>query len=396
MNILVACDSYKGCMSSAQANQQIKKGLIAANPELEVSTFEIADGGEGMVDAFVEASQGQIRKASCFDLYGRRIIVRYGYDPKTRTACVEAASCLGLTLYPKERRQPLETSSYGLGVLIREVIKTDVETLIIGLGGTGTNDAGMGMLEAFGAVFYNKSRRRIHASSGTLNRIAFIDKSHFHFPGQISLVAACDVNNPLLGEQGATFIFGKQKGLSKMEQYRTESGVSHAADKIEQTFHVDIRSKPGSGAAGGLGGMLIGVLDARMEPGLEILARIGQFEEKIQNADLVITGEGQSDLQTLYGKAVFSVAQMAQAQNVPVIVLSGALCAGYEKLYDYGICGIFSTADRAMTFPVAIAQGPQKLEQAAFSLMKLIDAISALTKKKSVSKTEVLSKDDQN
>lgn len=142
--------------------------------------------------------------------------------------------------------------------------------------------------------------------------------------------------------------------------------------------------------------MLIGVLDARMEPGLEILARIGQFEEKIQNADLVITGEGQSDLQTLYGKAVFSVAQMAQAQNVPVIVLSGALGAGYEKLYDYGICGIFSTADRAMTFPVAIAQGPQKLEQAAFSLMKLIDAISALTKKKSVSKTEVLSKDDQN
>lgn len=377
MNILVACDSYKGCMSSSQANTQIRNGLLRKDPKAVVETFEIADGGEGMVSAFIEATGGIRKKAPCVDLYGRKMEAEYGYDPKTKTACVEAASCLGLTLYPRERRHVLDSSSYGLGLLIREVLRDDVRELIIGLGGTGSNDAGMGLLEAFGAVFYNKSRRKIHASSGTLGKIAFIDKSHFRFPAHVRLIAACDVNNPLLGMQGATYVFGKQKGLGRADQIRTEMGVSHAVDKIEQTFHSDIRSEPGSGAAGGLGGMLIGVFRAKMEPGLQILARIGKFEEKLAKADLVITGEGQSDQQTLYGKAVFSVAEMAERIGVPVVVLSGALGAGYEELYEHGVCAIFSTADRAMSFPYAIAHGPEKLEQSAYAVMGLASALNS-------------------
>lgn len=382
MNILVACDSYKGCMSSLQANTQIRKGIERADPDVRVETFEIADGGEGMAQAFAAATGGILKKARCADLYGRRMEAQYGYDPKTKTACIEAASCLGLTLYPRERRRPLDTSSYGLGVLMREVLKEDVRHLIIGLGGTGSNDGGMGMLEAFGAVFYNKSRRKIHASSGNLDRIAFIDKSHFHFPADVSLVAACDVSNPYLGEEGATYVFGKQKGLSRADQIRTERGMAHAADKLEQTFHADIRNLPGAGAAGGLGGPLIGILKALMKPGLQILAEAGHLDDLLERADLVITGEGQTDAQTLFGKAVYSVAQMAAKKDVPVVVLSGALGLGYEALYEHGVSGIFSTADRAMSFPAAIAHGPEKLEQAAFGLMKFIESMSRHLRRK--------------
>lgn len=381
MNILIASDSYKGCMSSAQANLQIESGLKRADPGVQTETFEVSDGGEGMVKAFVKAAGAELKTAPCADLYGRKIMAEYGYDPRTKTACIEAASCLGLTLYPREKRRPLETSSYGLGLLLKEVLKEDVQNIIIGLGGTGSNDGGMGLLEAFGAVFYNRHRKKIHASTGTLGQIAFIDKSHFHFPGQIHLTAACDVSSPLLGPEGATFVFGKQKGLSRTDQIRVENGMKHAADKIEQTFHVDTRLIPGAGAAGGLGSVLIGVFEAQMESGLDVLAKAGRFDEMLKKADLLITGEGQSDQQTLYGKAVFALAQKAEKMKIPVICLSGALGVGYEQLYNHGICGIFSTADRAMSFPTAIALGPQKLEQAAFSLMKMIDGLAPVYRK---------------
>lgn len=371
MNILAASDSFKGCMSSHEANEQIKKGILAAEPSFSVRTFAISDGGEGMVQAYCQAVHGQMRHTRTVDLYGYSVEVQWAYDPCTKTACVEAASCLGLTLYDRMDRRPLAASSRGLGLLMKTVLREDVRTLIVGLGGTGTNDGGMGLLEAFGAVFYDRNRQVLEPCARNLGAVAFIDKRHFHFPRSVNIIAACDVQNPLLGENGATIVFGRQKGLRQAEREKVDWAMGRFAAKISQTFHRDMSEKPGSGAAGGLGGLLQSVFHARMISGIDLLDQMGGLSRAIEHCDLLITGEGQTDAQTLCGKAVWKLTALARERNKPVIVISGALGPGFEELYRHGVCGIFSTADRAMSFQYALKEGPAKLEQTAFSVGRL-------------------------
>lgn len=375
MKILVCSDSFKGCMTSSVANARMAAGILRASPDTQLQTFAVSDGGEGMTEAFAAACRGQIKTIRAKDLYGAEIFVRWGYDPHSKIACIEAASTLGVTLYPYGRRRPLLASSEGLGLLLKEIMKKDVRRIVIGLGGTGTNDGGMGFLAAFGAVFYDVSRRPLQCCAQNLSKIAFIDKRGFHFDGRVELIVACDVQNPLLGASGATWIFGKQKGLHGTQMEDVERGMRHLAAKIDQTFHVDMSSAPGSGAAGGLGGMLQAVFGARQVSGLQLLAKMGGLQEKIAWADAVFTGEGQTDAQSACGKVVSQVAGLARESGTPVICLSGALGVGYEKLYEQGVCAMFSTADRAMSFSQALHHGPAKLEQAAFNLMKLMDAV---------------------
>lgn len=381
MNYLIASDSFKGCMSSSEANERLKRGILRACPEAHTELFSISDGGEGMTQAFVQASHGQMRMLKAWDLYGRPFWSEYGVDENGTTACIEAAGTLGVTLYPHGRRRPMEASSYGFGMMVREVMKRDVRRIILGLGGTGTNDGGMGFLQAFGCVFYDQYRKPLACCAQNLSKIAFIDKRGFHFDGSIELIAACDVDNPLLGPKGATKVFGRQKGLRPAQMEAVEKGMVHFAAKIRQTFHVDMTSKPGSGAAGGLGGILQSVFGARFESGIQVLADIGNLEEKIAQADFVLTGEGQSDLQSSYGKAVSRLARMGKACGTPVVCVSGALGVGYEKLYEQGVCALFSTADRAMSFTQALHHGPAKLEQTAYNLARLIAAAGKETGK---------------
>lgn len=358
-------------MTSLEANEQIRKGLLAAEPSFEVRTFAVSDGGEGMCEAYCQAVGGEMRTARTLDLYGCSIEARWAYDPATRTACIEAASCLGLTLYERADRRPMHASSRGLGLLMKAVLKEDVQRIIVGLGGTGTNDGGMGLLEAFGAVFYDRSRHVLEPCARNLGYVAFIDKRHFWFPRGVEVIAACDVENPLLGENGATMVFGRQKGLRQPERERLEWGMGRFASKISQTFHRDMAARPGSGAAGGLGGILMSVFHASMISGIDLLDQVGGLSQAIAQCDLLITGEGQTDAQTLYGKAVWRLACMAREHDRPVICVSGALGPGFEELYACGVCGIFSTADRAMSFQYALKEGPAKLEQTAFSLGRL-------------------------
>lgn len=375
MKILVAADSYKGCMTSEEANAQIRKGLLAADPHHQIETFTISDGGEGFVQAYVRVHGGEIRTMRTYDLYRNPIVAQYGYDPKTKTAVVEAASTLGLTLYPREKRKPMQTTSFGFGYMLRRIMEKDVRTVMIGLGGTGCCDGGMGFLEAFGCVFYNDCRRMIPAKAMNLTRTAFIDKSRFYFNHRVELKAACDVWSPILGPDGMTWMYGKQKGLSRSEQYFMESGMEHFCAKLDQTFHKDLRTIPGGGSAGGLGGILMGIMRAQKSHGVDILAEESTLIEKIKNCDVLITGEGQTDYQTLHGKAVFSLARIAKDHHVPVICVSGALGIGYEGLYEHGVSALFSTADRAMPFSQAIRQGPQKLEQTAYNIGMLIKSL---------------------
>lgn len=375
MKIFIASDSYKGCMSSREANYRIEKGLHKADPQAKCSSFCISDGGEGFVEAFAQAFQARVEKAEAHDLYGRPLTVSYAWQPERKTVCVEAASVLGLTLYPRPSRRPMEASSHGLGQLCAKLIRElSPQQVVIGLGGTGTNDGGMGFLGAFGARFYDRSRHLLRPSAQNLSKIAFIDKREFSFPASVQFVAACDVSNPFIGENGATHVFGRQKGLRPFQIAGVEKAMSWFCAKIDQTFHVNLNAYPGAGAAGGLGGMLGAVFDARIESGIRLLASGSRMIEEIQDADLVITGEGQSDEQSANGKAVAQIGKMASQYDKPVVVISGALSTGYEKLYDLGIDALFSTADRAMSFSQALKSGPEKLEAQAENIMRLLQA----------------------
>lgn len=381
MKIFIASDSYKGCMSSVQANEQIERGIHRADPSVICDCFAISDGGEGFVEAFAAAGGMQIRSMTVSDLYGTRIRVQYAYDPNSRTAAVEAASMLGLTLTPRALRRPMDASSYGLGELCRQILREhEVDRLFIGLGGTGTNDGGMGFLEAFGAKFFDRSRRRIAPCANSLGKVAFIDKREFRVPSRVEMIAACDVVNPYTGAQGATHVFGPQKGLRPAQILLVEKGMRYFAGKIDQTFHVQLEDKPGGGAAGGLGGVLGEVFGAHMVSGIDLLASGRHMKEKMEAADLIITGEGQSDSQSACGKAVGRIGDLAKECGKPLIVISGALGKGYEALYDHGVCALFSTADRAMAFSQALQSGPEKLERAAENIMRLLLAAKRIWK----------------
>ncbi|WP_323089455.1 glycerate kinase [Allobaculum sp. JKK-2023] len=381
MKVLIASDSFKGCMTSQEANRHIESGIKRADPSIECFSFPISDGGEGMVDAFAFAYHAQVIETRTEDLYHRPIWVRWAYCEEKQIACIEAASVVGLTLYNHGQRHPLDTSSYGLGLLCKEVLRRKkVRQLIIGLGGTGSNDGGMGFLSAFGAVFYDKYRQVLEPCTRSLSKIAFIDKRNFNPPRHVRLIAACDVNNPLLGPQGATWIFGRQKGLTLAQQEMVEAGMEKLNAKIDQTFHVNMNDFMGAGAAGGLGGMLIGVFRAHMVSGMEVLED-GDLKRALQECDFIFTGEGQTDSQSADGKVVSRLAAWAREYEIPMVVISGALGPGYERLYDQGVDAMFSTADRAMSFAYALRHGPQKLEQETWNLMRLILAARRTMKK---------------
>jgi glycerate kinase len=228
----------------------------------------------------------------------------------------------------------------------------------------------MGILEAFGAVFCDANREKLAPCPYSLERIAFIDKRRFQLPRNVSIIVAADVKNPLLGPAGATHTFGRQKGLYRTQQNQVDKAMAHYRDKVKQTFHCELDVE-GGGAAGGIASVLLSVFQGTMASGIDLILEASRMEEAVAQADLVITGEGQTDAQTLMGKVPLGVAHLAKRYDKPCLCLSGALAPGYEALYDEGMTGIFSSADRAMDFHTALRLGPDKLEHLAFNVMKM-------------------------
>lgn len=375
MKILVACDSFKGCMTSQEVETCIKKGIKRVNKEFEVISYPMADGGEGTAEVFCDILHGDMKSVDTVDAYGRPIVARIATSKENNIAVFDVASCIGLNMVKKEDRNPMLASSYGVGIMLKEAIRLGYKNIIIGLGGSSTNDAGMGLLSAFGVRFYDVNRKVLRPSLYSLKKIVFIDKRHFYFPEDVTLTVACDVRNHLLGKDGCTYVFGKQKGIYPNQMEEIDRWIYHYRNKMEQTFHVDIDSYDGSGAAGGIGSVLLGVMHAKMRPGIELVMELSDFDRMLEDADLVVTGEGQTDIQTLYGKVPYGVAVHANKKRVPVICLSGALGKEYEKLYDIGIVSILSSADRAMSFSTALKTSPEKIEALAYSVFKLIDGV---------------------
>lgn len=375
MKVVIASDSFKGCMSSLQACRQIEKGLKKADENIETSLFAMADGGEGTAEVLGSLLEAEKIFVHTKDAYGKDIETHYFYDENQKLAVMDAASCVGLNMTERKYRNPMIANSFGLGLMMKHAVKHGAKKIIIGLGGTGTNDGGLGILEAFGASFYNSSHKKIRVCPLQFESIAFVDKRNFFFPRDVEIIAACDVKNRLLGPEGATYVFGGQKGLYKSQIKSVEKGMQHIAGKIQQTFHTDMNEEPGSGAAGGIGAVLLSVLNARMESGISLVMKNSRIEKAIAYSDLVITGEGQTDRQTSFGKVPFGIAQLAKEYNVPCICLSGALGNGYESLYKDGVCAVFSTANKAMSFEQALATASKNLEDLAENIGRFYLAV---------------------
>ena len=291
---------------------------------------------------------------------------------------MDVASCIGLNMTPREKRNPMVATSRGVGILMKDAIGKGCKKLIIGLGGSATNDGGIGILSEFGVRFYDAKRELLNPNVYSLNKIAFIDKRNANIPKNVEIIVACDVKNHLLGKQGATYIFGKQKGIYLNQMEEIEQSMKHYRDKLIQTFHVDVDAFDGSGAAGGIGSVLLGIFHAEMKSGIDLVLEYSDLKNHLQDADLMITGEGQTDAQTIFGKLPMGISRLAKEHGIPCVCLSGALGVGYEELYNEGMIGIFSSADRAMTFQTALQTGNVKLEALAFNLTKFMDGIRGI------------------
>ena len=322
--IVLAIDSFKGCLSSKEIEQCIAEEIHRILPSCQTVCIPIADGGEGMLDTLIEATQGTFVSTQAHDPLMRIRPARYGILGDQRTAIIEMAEINGLTTLSPIERNPMKTSTYGTGELIKDALEKGFRRFIIGIGGSATNDAGMGMMQALGAHLYDKQGNELGQGGKIMEQIARIDLNHLH-PAlkEATFIVACDVQNPFCGPQGAAYVFARQKGASEEQIRQLDEGMRHLALLIERDFSYNINKVKGAGAAGGLGGAFATFLQAHLQSGIDLLLNAVDFDRKITNADWIITGEGKADKQTAEGKVPAGVLKRAKKANIPVMLIAG-------------------------------------------------------------------------
>lgn len=322
--IVLAIDSFKGCLSSKEIEQCIAEEIHRILPSCQTVCIPIADGGEGMLDTLIEATQGTFVSTQAHDPLMRIRPARYGILGDQRTAIIEMAEINGLTTLSPIKRNPMKTSTYGTGELIKDALEKGFRRFIIGIGGSATNDAGMGMMQALGAHLYDKQGNELEQGGKIMEQIARIDLNHLH-PAlkEATFIVACDVQNPFCGPQGAAYVFARQKGASEEQIRQLDEGMRHLALLIERDFSYNINKVKGAGAAGGLGGAFATFLQAHLQSGIDLLLNAVDFDRKITNADWIITGEGKADRQTAEGKVPAGVLKRAKKANIPVMLIAG-------------------------------------------------------------------------
>ncbi|MFD1334434.1 glycerate kinase [Oceanobacillus iheyensis] len=372
--IVIAPDSFKESMTAKQAAVAIAKGIKTVfHQQLDLELIPMADGGEGTTQSLADALSGTIHSKIVNGPLGDTVTASYAISGDTKTAIIEMAEASGLALVPNEKRNPLKTSTYGTGQLIQAALDHNVEKIILGIGGSATNDGGAGVVEALGGRLLDSEGNSLPSNGGSLIHLNDIDVSNLDKRLQgVEIIVACDVDNPLLGEHGASAIYGPQKGADKKMVADLDSALSNYHDVVERVTKKSVKDIPGSGAAGGLGAGLLAVLQAKLEPGVEIVLKETNFHERVADADLVITGEGKIDGQTIYGKTPIGVAKAAKKFGVPVIALSGTLGADYEIVYDHGIDAAFSIVQGPCDLEDALENGPDYLEKLAGSVSRVL------------------------
>ena len=372
MKIVIAPDSFKGSLTALEVAKCIEKGIKKVDATIETVIVPMADGGEGTVQSLIDVSEGQIVEAIVHDPLFRPIKSFYGIMGDGKTAVIEMAAASGLPLLKNDERNPHKTSTFGTGELIKDALDKGCTNIIIGLGGSATNDGGTGMAQALGVRFLNAKGVELNMCGAELINIHSVDVSGIDVRVKgLSIVSACDVDNPLCGIKGASNVYGRQKGATESDVETLDKGLEHFAERMKSDYGYDFKDYPGAGAAGGLGYGVLCFLGAKLERGIEIVTRVTKLAEKMKGADLVFTGEGRIDSQTAFGKTPFGVAQVAKQTNIPVIAIAGGLGIGYQELYEKGFDGIFSLIDKPMSLDEAIANSEELLENIAESIIRL-------------------------
>lgn len=358
--ILCIPDSFKGTLSSAQIIHTVTSIFHSHLPEVQVLGIEVADGGEGSVDAFLSISGGE--KIVC-EVSGPRfekIESFYGILPG-KIAVIEMASCAGLPLV-KDHLDPLTTTTYGVGELMISAWENGCRKMIVGLGGSSTNDGGCGVAAALGIKFFDEEGTSFVPTGGTLDRIAKIDASHPHpLINGTEIITMCDIDNPMFGPQGAAYVFGPQKGADPEKVHLLDLGLRHLAKRIEDDLKLDVSFIPGTGAAGGMGAGMVAFFHSSLQSGIETILDVAKFDDLVQGCDLVITGEGRIDAQSLRGKVPIGVAKRAKKAGVPVLCIVGSIGEGLDEAYELGITSIFSINPQPLDFSIAKTRAVENL-----------------------------------
>lgn len=374
--IVLAPDSFKESMTAKEACEAMERGIKKANSNIRCIHMPMADGGEGTMQSLVDATNGKVYFLTVVGPLGNEVEAQYGILGGGKVGIIEMASASGIQLLPIEKRNPLITTTYGTGQLIKACLDYGVEKILIGIGGSATNDGGAGVVQALGGKLLDKQGNELGFGGGELGKLNSIDLSGFDVRLKNVIVeVACDVNNPLCGKQGASNVFGPQKGATQKMIGILDYNLKHYADSIRNYTGKDVLDEPGAGAAGGLGAGLMAFLNGSLRKGIEIVIEYTGLEEKVKNADMVWTGEGSIDFQTQYGKTPFGVAAVAKKYNKPVIALAGRVGEGIDALYENGIDSIFGIMKGVTSIEEALAKGPENIEKTAENIVRLMNLL---------------------
>ncbi|WP_026568101.1 glycerate kinase [Bacillus sp. UNC41MFS5] len=373
MKFVLAPDSFKESMTAKKAALAMEKGVKAVFPNAECVIVPMADGGEGTVESLVSMTNGEIIKTEVIGPLGEKVIAEYGLLGEGQTAVIEMASASGLELIKPKERNPLLTTTYGTGQLIKHALDKGVRRFLIGIGGSATNDGGAGMLQALGVSFKDQDGNELPFGGGALHRLHSIDMSGLDERIKtVQMDVACDVTNPLIGDNGASAIFGPQKGATPEMVSNLDQNLAHFAEVIKQQLGEDIAHLDGAGAAGGLGAGLLAFLNAQLKKGIDLVIEYTGLEEQVKGADYVFTGEGSIDGQTLFGKTPYGVAAIAENYSVPVIAFAGRIGNGVESLYDNGFTAIIGILKGVTTLEEALECGEENLAFAAENVCRVL------------------------
>ncbi|MFD2617823.1 glycerate kinase family protein [Terrilactibacillus laevilacticus] len=382
MRVVIAIDSFKGSLSSIEGGKVIETVCKQQNIE-DVIMLPLADGGEGTVDAFLHILGGVRKTVEVLDPLHRQIQADYGWIEESKLAIIETAAASGLPLLVDEERDPYRTSTYGTGQLVKDALDQGATDIIIGLGGSATIDGGVGLLQALGVVFYLEDGTKLPIGDIHLEKISSINIDHMDRRlKDKQLFIASDVTNPLVGPEGAVYVFGAQKGLQKQDMDGFDQAMDHYQRLVKETLGRDESETPGAGAAGGLGFALYAFFGGKFRSGFDLICQKANLEEKISKADLVITGEGKIDSQSLYGKVPIGVSRIAKKYHVPVFVFTGKAEGDLTDAYQEGISSIIPIIDEVTTLEQAMKEAPSYLERATRRTIQILRTGRAIQNKK--------------
>ena len=372
MHVLIVPDSFKNCLSSIKVGEALAQGVLRVFPDATIEKLPVADGGEGTVDAFIAASNGTKIACKAHDALGRIIDSFYGLLPDG-TVVIEMAAASGIELLQPHEKNPMLTSTFGTGELIKAAIISGAKDIILALGGSATNDGGTGMAKALGFRFLNSMGDEIPEGGGALCDIVKIDTTNVISElKQVTFQIACDVQNPLVGDRGASAVYGPQKGASAEMVKELDANLTNLAAVIQVDLKVDVANVPGAGAAGGMGAGALAFLKGTLIQGFTIVSEVLDLPGKVAMADVILTGEGMIDTQTMNGKTPFSVAQLVKGTSKKVIAFAGTLGNGYEKLYQQGFTSIIPIAEKPMSLEESMEQAAVLLQNASERVFRLL------------------------